>query len=139
MFSSKQLEGILSLKKYLPMLLKPDADETCCEWTSAEKKEDGALHLPFVKYASWVTDIVHVAYEHDIVMPDYMSVLEANGIESSGDIKDYSALSSDLALAVLTRVIRGERFCEGTIQSAIKDDCLEKVICPHIRYLRFYY
>jgi len=128
LLDNKQIEGIAQLKGLLPHLQEEDAGETCGVWSDWKQGEDGVWSMPYITYKDWVRDITRIAYEGDLVVPDSMDILGAYKIKYSSDIADYASMPEDLALAVLSRIIRGERFCEGAIQSAIKDGSLRKTI-----------
>jgi hypothetical protein len=122
------MDGINRLKAMLPMLELEDVAETCGTWSEMKKNEDGVYTLPYISYAPWVDEILRVVYDFDLIATEYISILDDSNIKSSDDISDFTLLSKDVTLAVLTRIFRSERFCEGAIQAAIEDGSLKQTI-----------
>jgi len=127
--NKKQIEGIVRLKAALPYLEDKDAAEKCGTWSEMKQNEKGVYTFPYIDYEPWVDDIERALYDYDLTVEgNYFSILEENGIKTSADITDYSMLTEEVALAVFTRIIRGERFCEGMIQGTIRDGSLKQII-----------
>lgn len=122
MLDNKQIEGIAQLKSLLPHLQEENA-EACGVWL-----EHSFSFIPDISYEDWVYDMMGIAHKCGLIIPNYLSILETYKIKSWNDIADYESMPEELALAVLSYIIRSEHFSEGSIQDAIRDGALRKTV-----------
>lgn len=82
-------------------------------------------------YDEKLPDFERSLYESGLMIRDYDRVLEDAGIDTaSAHPFDYDIESMDAnhVLALLTAIVRKERFCEGTIASCVKSGLVEELI-----------
>ena len=82
-------------------------------------QEDGTLQFPFPIYSKSVCDWIDALYKLYLTDRDYFDHFEK--------IKDkpIEELTRDEILTRMTFLVRGERFCDGTIEKALNDGTLE--------------
>ena len=81
----------------------------------------GVYYLPFPIYSDSVSEWIHAFYDLELADLDYIE--NGNSIED----KDINSLTRDELLTKMTALIRGERFCDGLIATALEDGSLEKM------------
>ncbi|UOB12939.1 DUF6508 domain-containing protein [Streptomyces sp. HP-A2021] len=93
------------------------------EWGGGQKSPSGAIHVPFPMYSEGVYRAVHalqgvgaVTSEHRW-MDNPMPTLPPEGGLRPAD-----------AVRAATAVVRGEKFCDGTIDEALKSGLLDAVV-----------
>lgn len=91
------------------------------KWISEDKK-DGTIIMPYPQYDDTLKSFVNLVSELDILDPDYIATIERYELRKSAGIVD-SIQNSDieLVLAILTKYIRGERFCDGLWGTCVRN------------------
>ena len=94
------------------------------EW-SKSGNENNVITLSYPKYNDEIRSWIDTFYSLDIVDNNY--------IENCEKIKQkqISDLTRDETLTRITSIIRGERFCDGTIAKALENGMLEE-LCVHL-------
>jgi hypothetical protein len=114
------------------LVVRLRAEESHAEWrggdqvgTTAEGKP--ILHdaVPGVQRGS-VTQLMDLLYACELVVPfDWGSWLSASGVRTAG-LSDQPALAD--AVRFVTAIVRGERFCDGNVDAAIREGSLLRAI-----------
>ncbi len=92
------------------------------EWGGGQKSPSGAIHVPFPKYSKGVCRAVDALRGVGAVTPEHrwmdnpVPTLPAEGGLRPAD-----------AVRAATAVVRGEKFCDGTIDEALKSGLLDAV------------
>lgn len=93
---------------------------------------DGSKENPFVMpyfiYDEDVNQFVHDFYELNIINYSYNEHMEA--IER----KPTEELTEEELITKLTAIIRGDRFCEGLINSMLKDGTIQDILTALKKY-----
>ncbi|MFI6587648.1 DUF6508 domain-containing protein [Embleya sp. NPDC050493] len=99
----------------------PAADDVV--WTRPPQAEDGVLTLAYPDYSDRVNRAVELLYEVGAVTPraDWTASRQPDHRKAGG-------LTPDEAVLAATQVVRGERFCDGTIGTAIADGLFHVVL-----------
>ncbi|MFH8656693.1 DUF6508 domain-containing protein [Streptomyces afghaniensis] len=93
------------------------------QWGGGQKSPSGAIHVPFPKYSEGVFRAVHALHRVGAVTPEHrwmdnpMPTLPPEGGLRPAD-----------AVRAATAVVRGEKFCDGTIDEALKSGLLDAVV-----------
>lgn len=106
-------------------------EESHAEWhggdqvgTTPEGKP--ILHVPYPVYSEAVTQLMDLLYAGELVVPfDWGSWLSASGVRTAG-LSDQPALAD--AVRFVTAIVRGERFCDGNVDAAIREGSLLRAI-----------
>lgn len=93
---------------------------------------DDPIHLPYPEYTEAVEDFITAVYEFGRNNPGYelnryKELLEERGIRNIADV-DYDTLDAQGAMALLTGVVRVERFFDGVILAHLKAGNIQKII-----------
>ena len=104
-------------------------------WTK-QKEEDGVIHLPMFLPSKQMQSFLDEFYSRDwLEGEDYLTILDEAGIvpsETRVSDLDFDSMDARLTLAVLTKAIRVDRFCEGALERAAKsgllDSCLWRLV-----------
>lgn len=93
-------------------------------------KDGDIIHLSYPCYGQEVTCLEEFAQDSGFTDFDYMRSIEQFGLEMDLDsYKKKAAGSCPLALrAMLTSIVRGERFCDGLIADAIKSGAITAIL-----------
>lgn len=119
------------MEKYRKILnyatyLQPDAH--IGEWRGGCDK-NGVCTFPFIDYDKEVKDFISDFMTSGYADDNYTDVLEKHGwTDINRLVKAISAMTESEVLSCLTSVIRQERFCEGLIESRIKDGTLSLLL-----------
>ena len=114
-------------------ILLEDIDYFCSspkvEWSGGEVGASGSIGIPYPNYDSAVDRLIHNMYEGDFVRPGYLARKEELGLNSREDVAAFipKASMEDL-LVLLSFYVRGERFCDGLIASAIESGELGSIL-----------
>ena len=105
------------------------------EWvhdTKHKGTKNDPIHLPFPNYNEAVIkfmDAVHNFVENnpDYNLYEYQQILENRGYKNI-DIKtiDVSAMDDKCLMALFVYLVRGERFCDGLILSALEAGAVQR-------------
>lgn len=92
------------------------------QWKKPKKNEDGTYTMPFPMYSKEVDKWVRVFYELELMDKNYIENYDK--YIKNKNIEDLSAYE---ILSYFTHIIRGERFCDGMIASALESGLIEKL------------
>ena len=118
--NSKQptIKDIQELVAFLPKLYD-DGFEPITDWIGGEKDKDGVYTLPYPEYNKIVHDFIDLIQAQDCWMDyKYISTIEKMDFKENSDI---ASASMQEIQALITRFLRGERFCDGFWGSMIKE------------------
>ena len=95
---------------------------------------DDPIHFPYPVYTEVVNVLIHAIYDIEENYPEYEltkygEILESHNLEwSSRSMEDADVSNMDIqgVLALLMGMVRGERFCDGTILSMLKNGTVIK-------------
>ncbi|MGY1684966.1 DUF6508 domain-containing protein [Geodermatophilus sp. SYSU D00867] len=89
------------------------------EWRGGQQGADGAIHFPFPVYHPAVDRLVSALYQVHAVVPfDWMHWDGARRYPRAEDVSNAPVAD---AVRLVTAIVRGERFCDGTIAAALED------------------
>ena len=95
---------------------------------------DDPIQFPFPVYTDTVNELIHAIYDIEENYPEYEltkygEILKEHDIEwgqRSMEEADVSTMDIQGILALLMGMVRGERFCDGTILSMLKSGTVLK-------------
>ena len=119
-FKFEDEENVHNRAKMLPKLKNQKV-----EWKKATTREDGVIVPGFPIYSKEVNEWVDMFYKLKLVDYNY---LENSKIYANKKIEE---LSVEETLSYLTGIIRGEKFGDGSIASALEDGRIEK-LCENL-------
>jgi hypothetical protein len=105
----------MNLDQYITCFSKED--EVFGEWIIRDKQ------MPFLKYSSMVSIFVEEFYDSELIDTDYNNTLEKFDIEDQNSWDELWKLR-----AMLTYIIRSERFGEGIILKNIENGTLLHIL-----------
>ena len=91
------------------------------EWKLPKTRDDGVIEVGYPLYNEEVRSWIREFYNLKLVDINYLSNLRIY------KYKKIEELSLEETLSYLTFIIRGERFCDGHIASALEDGTIEKL------------
>ena len=97
------------------------------EWSGGSNK-DGVLTWPYCNFSEELSQFLEVFYESDLPDTNYMGTLELYGVEGGKCAEAIPSANVELLLAILTFYIRGDRFCEGLLDSAIQKGIIADIL-----------
>ena len=107
------------------------------EWVHDKEHKgtkDDPIHLPFPNYTQTVCKFMDAVYNFIENNPDYNlynydEILERNGYRIN-DINriDVSGMDEKCLMAMFVYFVRGERFCDGMILSALEKGTIQKCL-----------
>lgn len=92
------------------------------QWGGGQKSPSGAIHVPFPKYSEGVHRAVHALHRVGAVTPEHRWM--DNPMPTP---RPEGGLRPADAVRAATAVVRGEKFCDGTIDKALKSGLLDAV------------
>jgi hypothetical protein len=102
-----------------------DAGASQVQWTGTARPADGMMFLPHPVYSPAVQSIEGLLYELQVIVPfDWMAWDQVRYADGDGPVGAPVADAARLA----TAVVRGERFCDGTIAQALSDGTLSAAL-----------
>ena len=89
------------------------------EWSKSKENEDGSITLPFPIYSEKIINWIHAFYD--------LKLEDKNYLDNCKYIKEKNIFELDFneILSYITYFIRGEKFCDGFIASAIENGTIE--------------
>lgn len=91
--------------------------------------EDDPIHLPYVNFDQKVMDFTADFYKSGISVNNYREVLESAGIaEGVFDFVNLHILSPEVVCAMITYMIRADRFCEGYLKAGIEHGTVTRIL-----------
>lgn len=111
--------------------VKAFAERPIGEWvidTASTGAPGDPIHMPYVNYSETVLEFEEVFYR-GFIDRDYIKTCETCGLELIPfEEIDLSKLDASCVLALITRFIRGDRFCEGLLKGALDDGSITKLL-----------
>ncbi|MER7405600.1 DUF6508 domain-containing protein [Streptomyces sp. NPDC000070] len=93
------------------------------QWGGGQKSPSGAIHVPFPKYSEGVHRAVDALRRVGAVTPEHRWMDNPMPTPSpEGRLRPADAVRA------ATAVVRGEKFCDGTIDNALKSGLLDAVV-----------
>ena len=121
---SPTVEEVAELLSFLPGF--EDRDEPYATWEGgSHDKESKTIALSYPRYATDVSSFFQVLSEPQWVQFDYMTDRTRELVSDIDKLKDASI---DDVKAVLTWCSRGERFCDGLYESALKNGVIQAAL-----------
>lgn len=94
------------------------------QWRGGQRGTDGSFVLAWPLYESTVNDTIRLLYDLSIVGPrDWVRWRRTQG-DRAEDPRRIASADLDDTLHLLTSIVRGERFADGTIAAAIESGVL---------------
>lgn len=118
-----KFEDEVNLRKNAQKLPKLKTQKV--KWQEPKRGEDNVIELGYPLYSEEVENWIHEFYRLKLVDYNY---LDNSKIYKRKKIEE---LSLEETLSYLTLIIRGERFCDGYIASALEDGTIEK-LCDNL-------
>jgi len=96
------------------------------EWSGFGQGEDGVYTLNYPRYDEDTLAIMEACGGEELTHRDYIGVLKRRGLAGQEPDLERWAREADeeLTLALITAVVRSERFCDGSVAAAVKDGTL---------------
>ena len=94
-------------------------------------KED-PISFPHIKYSATVQKLIKAIYDFHKSNPDYelekyMEILNRNGYTNVNvETIDVSEMDDKCLMALFMALVRGERFCDGLILTAIREGSVQR-------------
>lgn len=118
-------------------LLESVETDSAGEWIIDKKYkglEDDPIHFPYPKYTEVVNKLIDAVYEFEhenleYELKKYEELLKERDLEwgqRSMENADVSNMDAQGVMALLMGMVRGERFCNGTIMEMIKSGTVKK-------------
>lgn len=115
------------ITKYAEVLDGSCAGEWVVDTTSTGAPED-PIHMPYVDYSEAALGF-EAAFYRSFTDYDYIETCKTCGVDSmSFEDIDLSKLDASCVLALITRFIRGDRFCEGLLKGALEDGSITNLL-----------
>ena len=90
---------------------------------------DDPIQMPFVMFDQNVMKFMDEFYESGIAVKNYKEIMETAGIEDEQfDFVNLHILNEEVVCAILTYIIRADRFCEGYLKSKIEQGTVTRVL-----------
>ena len=94
---------------------------------------DDPIPMPYITYGEAVMDFIHVVHKFvddnpDYELKNYMEIMEQNGIKHVEDAVGNQNLDGKAIMAVLTCIVRQERFCDGLILSCLENGTIQNLL-----------
>ncbi len=123
-----KLETVKKLLEYREFFSSP-LRQDACRWQEEKTPEGQVMNVP--TYRNELIDFVETAYNGEILEPDYINIMNsASGGETELEVIIYSLpqFGYDVCAAVLTCIIRQERFSPGLWGIACRDGWFAAVL-----------
>ncbi len=92
------------------------------EWERIKENDDNTITMPFPKYSQEIYNWIEVF--HKLKLIDHNYIDNCNQYIKDKNIED---LSFEETLSYLSRIIRGERFCDGLIATNLENGVIEQL------------
>ena len=96
------------------------------EWQKSKQRSDNVIELGYPIYDKEVENWIHEFYRLKLTDFNYLENFEIY------KHKEIEKLSLEETLSYITFIIRGERFCDGHIASALENGMIEK-LCNNLK------
>ncbi|GAA0933497.1 DUF6508 domain-containing protein [Streptomyces thermoalcalitolerans] len=97
-------------------------EDRAVEWGGGQETSNGAIHVPFPVYSKPLKRAVQALWDIGAVTPEYRWT--GNPLPQ---VPPSGRLDPADAVRAATAVLRGERFCDGMIEDAVKSGLLDAV------------
>lgn len=97
-------------------------------WTESKRDEKGTIILGYPSYDETFNEFIHAVYDSNIIKQDYMEYLGNQEVEPKKFQDIIATADIDLLSAILTYLVREERFCTGAWAKSIDDKLFLKVL-----------
>lgn len=99
------------------------------EQHGGNKDENGVIEFPYWSQSPLIGEIVEFMYNYDLVITfDWGAWEEGRQWYKSEDESKYEKLDTEMALKLLTAVIRNDRFNEGALVNSFESGDFPKII-----------
>lgn len=115
------------ITKYLDYFY-PDSD--CSQWIFDHQSKgtpDDPIQAPFINYKPFIYDFITEFHHSSLMDQDYIEHIRAKNLQSLS-IAEIKHLSENELLTLLTWIIRGERFCDGLIDTKIRNGTFQAIL-----------
>lgn len=106
-----------------------DENKVFYNWYGGEKTEDDTYIMPYIIYDEKLHEFIKSVYESGIMMEDYLSYLERKFGKSNDMNNIIKNADFETLCAVLTYLVRQERFHDGLWSEAIRNKYFLKILC----------
>lgn len=90
---------------------------------------DDPIQMPFVMFDQNMMKFMDEFYESGIAVKNYKEIMETAGIEDEQfDFVNLHILNEEVVCAILTYIIRADRFCEGYLKSKIEQGTVTRLL-----------
>ena len=117
------LEKLLNYKEYF----KNYSEQAKPARVHQEKTEEGHLTMPFFVKEEEMNNFIQDFYDSNLLDKDYRSHLEEKNIQVKA-IKDFEPYSKEDLCAILTYIVRADRFSEGFFIRKAKDGSIYQIL-----------
>ena len=120
---TEKKQAVEKLLEYLPFFEITDREDIC-RWVTEEKSPDGTMPVTYPMYRDELIDFINLVYENDLMDTSYMQTMEklsGGEVELEAIIYGIDRYDFDMVMALLTFIIRQERFCYGLWAMAARD------------------
>ncbi|NMB38673.1 MAG: hypothetical protein GX994_03755 [Firmicutes bacterium] len=122
------INNLESLLKYNESFKDADFGDYIDLW---KDETTGVLHVGGMRYSDLVDSFLRDLYSlinsnRHLHLTDYQQIIEENGAQF--DDKDLSSLNAQYILALIVRVVRADRFCEGTLLDNLESGYIQMLL-----------
>lgn len=115
------------ITKYLDYF-KPENE--CGHWVFDHQHKgtkNDPIQAPFINYKSIIYDFINEFHHSALIDQDYIDHLHIKDLRSLS-IAEIKLLSEKELLTLLTWIIRGERFCDGLIDTKARNGTIQAIL-----------
>jgi hypothetical protein len=126
-----------ALAAYVPVFEDPDFEFAAMQ--GGNQLQDGAIQMPFCSFSEQASRFVRATYEHEWIVTGFDWSTWAGTPEASALYEAPSALASaspEQLARLLTRLVRQDRFSDGTLARAYTDGLLTRIVRRVARLLQ---
>ena len=116
-------ERLRLLGEWADRLAAPDFDFG--HWVKSEQRADGAWSMPYFDFSTEALEFLQAAPIEVFAWPDWMETEEAQRL-----LADHSAIAEatdDQLVKLMTALVRGDRFGEGTLANSYDSGLLAAI------------
>ncbi len=119
---------IEKLSLFIPYFENASKDSVC-NWIGGENLGKNQFTMQYPLYEPKIDEFIQEVYKSNLLIGDYHDVIKKQGLEGIKQITQaIDDADFELVTAILTWVVRGERFCDGLWGSAVEDKTFLKII-----------
>lgn len=117
------------LTQYIEIFQPSYSAGTCFFDKEHSGTADDPIQMPFVMFDQNVMKFMDEFYESGIAVKNYKEIMETAGIEDEQfDFVNLHILNEEVVCAIMTYIIRADRFCEGYLKSKIEQGTVTRVL-----------